>query len=154
MRRAWACFLCFWLAGNAWAAEITVSANWSTTVNRDNLIAGAGTHLQNPIESAPAVATLNISNTLGASWSVRVAKNDGSWPANVGIAVKRNSNGSGSGTISSGTAYVAVDSISNAFFSGTGDRSGIEIQLKVDGLSINTPPAPYSLVITYTVQSP
>jgi hypothetical protein len=155
MRNSWPCFLGLWLAcGGAGAADISVSGNWSKTVNRDNLAAGAGSNLVSTIESPAATATLNIINTAGATWTVRVAKSNVSWPANVGVAVKRTTNGSGSGTISSGTSYLAVDSTANTFFSGTGDRTGIEIQLRLYGVSIGASPGLYSLAITYSVQSP
>jgi hypothetical protein len=152
VKLARACLVALGLAGSAHAADITVSANWARTVNRDNLAAGAGTDLASSFESAAPIATLDVTNTAGASWTVTVAKSNVTWPANVAVAVKRNSDGAGTGSIASGTTYVAVDGTARTFFTGTGDRTGVQIQLKVDGLAVKALPALYSLVITYTVQ--
>jgi hypothetical protein len=37
-------------------------------------------------------------------------------------------------------------------FSGSGDRSGIQVQLRMGGISLSTVPAIYSLSIQYAVQ--
>lgn len=154
MRFAWLCFLSVSFACGAWAADISVTGSWSNTVNKNDLTAGPGSDLKSPIESAAGVATIDISNTSGQSWAVSVARNDIDWPANVKISARRVSDGTGSGTISDGTTYLGLSGASQTLFTGMGDRTGVQIRLKIDGISVKTRPDIYSLNITYTIQSP
>jgi hypothetical protein len=134
----------------ATAADINVAGSWSKLVNRTDLIDGAGTDLLTPVESPPAVATLDITGfEEEALWTVTVVMNEVSWPPGTSVAVRRSSNDSG---VSGGSSYLPVDGNSRIFFSGSGDRLGIQIQIKVDGIDIHTAPAIYSLAITYSVQ--
>ena len=136
-------------AATAVAADISVSGTWLRTVDKNDLVAGTGTDLIHTIESSSAVATLAITNTGGAGWRVQVARaNATNWPPGVDIAVRRSGNESG---VSGGTAYLTLADAAETFFEGTGDHASIEIQLRVDGMTVHTPPAPYSLLITYTI---
>jgi hypothetical protein len=139
-------------AGAARGADIVVTGNWSQTVNQADLASGAGSDIRTPIESSSAQATLDIANTLGGSWSVMARKSDLNWPAGVGIAVKRTSDGSGGGSISGGTAYITLTTSDQTLFSGSGDRTGIQLQLETDGLSVSHGADNYSLNIIYTIQ--
>ena len=138
-------------AGSVAAADIDVVGHWSRTVTRTDLAAGAGTDIQSPIESPAAIATLDITNTGGSSWVVRVTWNDIDWAPGTSVAVRRSGNEDG---ISGGSSYQTLDGLPQDFFCGTGDRSGIQIQFKVDGVTIQTAPQPYNIVVTYTVESP
>ena len=86
------------------------------------------------------------------NWTVKVLKSDLNWPVGVSVAVRRSSDGSGSGTISGGTGYLAVSGTEQVLFSGSGDRSGIQLQLKTEGLSVGASPDNYSTTITYRVE--
>jgi len=141
-----------WALPSAWAADISVVGNWTELIDRDDLVAGAGSDLRSPIESAGAQATLDISATTGGNWTVKVAKSDLNWPAGVSVAVRRTSDGSGSGGISGGTTYLALSGTEQVLFSGSGDRSGIQVQLKTEGLSVGAAPDNYSTTITYRVE--
>jgi hypothetical protein len=136
-------------AGAARGADIAVTGNWSRLVDQADLISGAGSDIRTPIVSSAQV-TLDISNTSGGSWSVMARKSDLNWPAGVGIAVKRTSDGGGS--ISGGTAYITLTSSDQTLFSGAGDRTGIQLQLETDGLSVSHGADNYSLNIIYTIQ--
>lgn len=145
------------LAAACWAsaaqgADLAVSGNWSPTVSNADLLFGAGSDLRTPIESGTAEATLDITNTLGGNWSVVAKKSDTVWPSGVSIAVKRTNDGSGSGSIAGGTTYLTLSATDQTLFSGSGDRSGIWIQLKTDGLSVGHGAGTYSLNVIYTIQ--
>lgn len=151
MRHLGLCSLVLGFAGTAAAADIDVVGHWSRTVTRTDLLAGAGTDILSPVESPAAIATLDITNTGGSSWIVRVTWNDIDWAPGASVAVRRSGNEAG---ISGGTAFQTLSGLPQDFFCGTGDRSGIQIQFKVDGVTIRTAPQPYSLIVTYTVESP
>jgi hypothetical protein len=136
----------------AFGADILVVGNWTRIVDQNDLASGAGSDIRTPIESAVGQVQISISNTGGGSWSLLVAKSDTNWPAGVSAAVKRTSDGSGSGTISGGTAYLVVTATNQIFISGTGDRSDIQLQLKTEGLSVRNSPSSYSTTLTYTLQ--
>lgn len=134
------------------AADIVVTGNWFQSINQAALTAGAGTDVSDPIESASGVITLDVTNTLGASWTVQIARTDLSWPPAVVVAARRTSDGSGGGSISGGAAYVTASSAPQQFFTGTGDRTGIRIQLRSTGLSVrNVSPGTYSTRLTYSI---
>ena len=149
--RAGLCALLAAFSGQAAAADIDVTGHWSRIVNRADLLDGAGTDVVPSLESSPAVATLDITGTGDGPWTVRVAMENFGWPPGASVSVRRSGTDSG---ISGGASYVPIDTTSRIFFSGTGDRTGIQIQIKVDGVDIHTAPALNSLTITYTVQSP
>ena len=138
----------------AWAhaVDLSVVGSWSLTLDSSDLFAGTGTDLRTPIESSGAQAMADIYNTGGTNWAVNVRKNDVTWPTGVALYVRRTSSGSGSGTISGGTAYQQVTAVDSILFSGSGDRSGVQIQLKLEGLSVQRAPDLYSASLTYTVQ--
>lgn len=96
---------------------------------------------------------INITGTNGSAdaWQVRVRKNGVSRLQGVTLYVKRTEDGSGSGTVRGGTSYTAVETSDVDFFDGCGDRTGITVQYKVSGISVNVPPGTYSTVITFTV---
>jgi hypothetical protein len=134
------------------AADISIVGNWSEVVNSSNLTAGAGSVLRSPIESSTSVAVINISNTGGSSWAVKVKKTDLLWPTGTSLAVKRTADGSGFGSIFGGTTYLGLTGNEQIIFSGAGDRSDIRIQLKLSGLSVDNPPDNYSTSITYRIE--
>ena len=151
MRYLGPCSLILGFAGSVAAADIDVVGHWAKTVTRADLVAGAGTDIMSPLESPAAIATLNISNTGGSSWVVRVTWNNIDWAPGASVAVRRSGNEAG---INGGTSYQSLDGSPQDFFCGTGDYSGIQIQFKVDGVTIQTAPQPYSLLVTYAVESP
>jgi hypothetical protein len=137
---------------SARAADISVVGNWSEVINSSDLAAGAGSDLRSPIESGTAQATLDISATGGASWVVKVSKSDINWPAGVSIAVRRTSDGTGAGTLSGGTGYLTVTGTEQTLFSGSDDRSGIQLQLRTESLSIGDAPGSYGATLTYRIE--
>src|SRR5205085_1383469 len=138
------------------AADVSVlGAPWSISIGPAQLQAGAGTHFLSPLASDVFVAVLAISNTGGAHWSLRIARegNEAQWPAGVSVSLRR-SGGSAEAGISDGLAYRTLTSDLQTFFSGTGDYASVEILLRLDGVNVQTPPGFYSLAIRYAVDAP
>jgi len=133
--------------------SITLTGNWNKTIDASDLQSGAGSNLISSHESASNAAFIDIFDTTGTSdnWRVDVKKIDTSWHSSLHLDVKRTSDGTGSGAISGGSVYQEVTGTDQSFFSGSGDRSSIDVQLKVRGMSVQVSPNTYSTTIYYTV---
>jgi len=135
------------------AISIEVTGDWSeTTIDYTDLLAGAGSDLKNPYESAVAAVSIDILDANG-NWgvSVKADTDPPDWHSNLHLHVKRTSEGTGSGSISGGDAYLEVTDTDQDFFSGSLSRSGINVQLMLTGVSIQVPPDVYSTTVYYTV---
>jgi hypothetical protein len=141
-------------AGRVAAIDISISGDWTKTIDWGDLSAGAGSDLTGIHESASDQGVISIANTTGSSdaWRVDVSRTDTNWPGDFALYVKRTSDGTGNGgTISGGYAYQEVTTSSASLFSGTGNWSGIDICLKLTGVSLSVAPNTYSTTITYTL---
>ena len=132
------------------AISITVTGSWTQTIDASDLQAGAGSDLIDTYESASDAVSIDISQT-GGDWRVDVKKVDTNWHSNFQLSVRRTSSGTGSGTISGGTSYQEVTDTDQSFFNGTKSRDGINVQLKLSGVSVQIPPDTYSTTVYYTV---
>jgi hypothetical protein len=142
-----AVFLCS--GGLCWAIAISVTGgSWSETIGSPP--PPAGSNLPNTRESTTNAISINITSTNG-NWGLTVNKTNIKWHDNLHLWVKRTSDGSGLGSISGGSSYVEATDIGNAFFNGNGDRSNVNIQLQLTGISIQVPPDTYTATIYYTV---
>lgn len=131
--------------------SITVTGSWSETINASDLQAGAGSDLISTYESAADAGSIDITETSG-NWAVDVKKVDTNWHSNLHLHIKRTSDGSGPGNIpSGGGTYQVVTDIDQSFFSGDGDRSSVNVQLKLTGISIQVAPDTYTATVYYTV---
>ena len=132
--------------------NITVTGSWSETIDASDLQDGAGSDLIDTYESIADAVSISISGTTGASdnWRVDVKKLDTNWDSSFHLYVKRTSNGTG-GSVSGGTAYQELTDVDESFFSGSDDVSGIDIQLKLSGVSVQIPPDSYMTTVYYTV---
>ncbi len=138
---------------HVWAAiSISGTGAWTLTIGPDDLTGGAGSDLNGAYESAADAYSITISGTAGPSdnWRVDVKKSDGTWNGNLVLWARRTSSGTG-GSVSGGQAYQQIGNTSAAFFSGSGDVSGIAVQLKLTGVSITIPPGTYTSTVYYTV---
>ena len=140
-------------ASRCLAIDITVTGDWLFTSSAGDLVAGAGTDLPNAYESDMAQAALTVSNTTGDTdnWRIDVRRSDTNWLAGLALFVRRTGDAVGGGSISGGISYLEVTSSDSAFISGSGDRVGIDVQLKVSGTSISIAPDTYSTLIVYKV---
>ena len=134
------------------AADISLVGNWTEVIDSNDLTSGAGSDIRSPIESSTAQATIDITATGGGSWTVKVSKSDVNWPAGVSLAVKRTSDGTGSGTISGGTTYLTLTGTEQTLFTGSDDRSSIQLQLKTQSLSVSDAPDSYSTTLSYRIE--
>jgi hypothetical protein len=134
------------------AIDIVVTGSWVLSIDASDLQAGAGSDLVDTYESAADAVSISISGTTGASdnWRVDVKKVDTDWDSSFYLYVKRTSGGTG-GSVSGGTDYQEITDVDQSFFDGSDDVSGIGIQLKLSGVSVQIPPDTYSTTVYYTV---
>jgi len=145
--------LLFFAAQTAHAViSITVTGSWVETIDKNDLVAGAGSDLQSAYTSVSGQVSIDISGTGGASdaWRVDIKKVDSNWNSSLYPYVMRTSAGTG-GSVSGGVSYQEVTDINASFFSGSGDVTGINVQLRMTGASVQITPASYSTVLYYTV---
>ena len=130
-----------------------VSDGWLEIIDESDLIAGAGSDLRSTYESGSSEVSIDILGTSGGedNWRVDVKRVDTGWHNDLSLYAQRTSNGSGGGTISGGSQYMVVSTSDQTFFSGSGDRAGIEVQLKLSGVSIQIPLGTYTTTLYYTV---
>ncbi len=135
------------------AVDVSVTGNWSVAVGSGDLTNGPGSDLEAIKESSAGQATIDVSAAASSDdqWRIDVSRLDSVWPSSVALQVRRNSDGSGSGSISGGTSYVATGASATTFFSGSGNRSSIGLQLEITGLSTAVTPDAYSTTLIYTV---
>ena len=140
-------------AGRCQAIDITATGAWSLLNDAGDLVFGAGSDLISDQESAQDQVALTIADTTGDTdnWRVDARRSDTNWPVGLSIFVKRTSDGAGTGNISGGSAYQEVTVSDGSFFSGSGNRNGIGMQLKLSGASVGIAPDTYSTSIVYTV---
>lgn len=150
-----ACVLISLAGGWAWGvqADITATGNWSGTIDASGLTGGAGTDLNPTYTSASDQVSITISNTSDDwdFWRVDVRKSDTNWHNDLGLSVRRTSSGTGTGSISGGTSYIAAGDLDTEFFRGRGDRSNILVKLQLSGVSVQVLPGTYSASIVFTV---
>jgi hypothetical protein len=132
-------------------AAIDVAGSWSLAVSSGDLIAGAGSDLNGTYDSPADQVAISITQRVGA-WSVASAISaGGGWNGSLTLWVRRSSSGSGGGTVQGGLSYQMLDAVSREFFTGTDDKIGIGVQLRLTGMSVQIPDATYSCSVVYTV---
>ena len=130
---------------------ITVTGSWSQTIGTVNLASGAGSDLANPYASSSSQLVLDINGTTGNGNSyVTVQRVDTSWNSNLNLYVQRTSGGS---NVSGGTTYLLVTTSAQTFFTETQDVT-VNVQVKLDGVSLQVPPATYATGLLFTVIQP
>lgn len=134
------------------ATYITISGSWVRVIGTGDLQGGAGSDLNPSYQSAADQITMDVT-TLGQwTWRVDVNRIDSGWNAGFQLFIRRTSGGtSGNGSVSGGTAYLQITTTSQAFVTGQGDRRGITLQKRLDGVSVSIPSGMYTTTIQYTV---
>lgn len=138
------------IALGAEAADIAFVGNWSETIGASDLVGGAGTDIYSQITSSTSKATLDITDTGGVAWIIGVSRSSSNLPAGVAVAVRRTTSGSGGGSISGGS-FIAVGATEQILCSGTGDRSGVGLQLRLTGLSVEQDTGSFGATLTYRI---
>lgn len=151
-------FIFFTLAHLSAAPKIKIKVSvkqggWTIDLDAANLLGGAGTDFVGTIESDWDKVDVDISKTADptAPWRVDISKVDTNWPSSLRLYAKRTADGTGDGTINEGTTYQQIIDSDQSFFSGTGDRTGIKVQLKIEGVSVVIGEDTYDTTIYYTV---
>ena len=121
------------------SAQLTLVAigGVTETINSADLISGAGSDLTSTFESSATAVSIDLTGTSGSAWMVQVKCTDGTWATGLEVAVKRTSDGSGSGSISDGTTYQTITDSYVDLFSGHADRSIIKLQIRLTGVSVS-----------------
>ncbi len=136
-------------------AGILIIGNWGFSINSADLISGAGSDINNIFESSVNQVTIDITNIhpFRVNWRIDVRKADMVWNSNFQLFITRTGDGTGHrrATISSGLTYQNITDIDQLFFSGLGKRSGVPIQLKLEGVTVQIPVGSYSTTIVYTI---
>lgn len=146
-------FLLSWLAvigREIQAISITVTGSWSETIDESDLQAGPGSDLRAKYTSAKDQISIDIGDT-AANWEVNVSKFDTNWHPDFQLSVKRTSKGTGPGSIKGGNSGQQVTDVSQQFFYGSETRDNVEVQFKLDGVSVQIPPDTYLTTVYYEV---
>ncbi len=133
------------------AADIEVFGFWSEQLGAIDLASGAGSDIRSPIISDPLHAQINIANTGGGSWTLVLRREGSNLPSEVTLAVRRSSSGSGAGSVSGGEDYLTVTDSDQALFSGSGDRDGIGLQLRLQGVSVRHGAGTFGSLLRYAM---
>jgi hypothetical protein len=137
------------------AIAITVSGSWTLAIGQSNLTGSAGSNLTSSYESSTSQLSMSISGLSSTltTWRVDVKRIDTNWNPGFTISIKRTNSGtSGTGTVNSGgTTYTAVTTTAQSLWTGRGNKSGIYLQEKLDGISCSIPAATYRTTLSFTV---
>ena len=148
--RPWiAAILCLLTPLLAFAGDIVATGGWNETIDSSDLVSGPGSDLNASYESAANATSLDL--TTAADYRVDVRRTDGTWSGDFTLYAQRTSDGSGAGSISGGTSYQVVSTTDAELFSGNSDRTGVEVQYQVDGVSVSISPDTYSSTVTFTI---
>jgi len=132
--------------------DIDSVGSWTETINSADLMAGAGSDLNGTYTSNSNQAVIQIYNTpdWNEPWKVDVRRTDTNWHGSFTLNTRRTTSGSGIGFISGGTTYRAITTTNALFFWGEYDRSNVNIQFQLTGMSIAIPAATYTTTVVFT----
>ena len=139
-----------WMIPDGRAITVSVTGNWTLVIDTPDLIAGPGSDFNPQYLSAVDQVIVAVSST-GKAWAVSIEGAFTYWHGDLSLDVHRTSEGSGSGTISGGTGWQQVTTSSQQFFDGSKRRTDVNVQYRLNGMSVQVPPDTYSGTITYTV---
>lgn len=133
-----------------------ITGRWTIgNIDALSLTGGAGSDFVGSLESAINQIDISITKTtdpIAHPWRMDIKRLDTIWAPGFRLYVRRTADGLGDGTIAGGTVYQEITEVDQSFFSGTGDRTKIELQLKLDGVQVaNMHVESYSTTIYYTV---
>lgn len=145
--------VCSWMffCSEVDAQEITVTGSWTLYIDSGDLQGGAGSDFNPTYESAVDQIGIEIKGKKTKDWRVDVSKVDSYWDSRLLLYVRRTSDGIGSGSISGGTSYQEVTDVDQEFFRGGKNRKNIDVQLMIDGVTVEIPTDTYTTTVYYTV---
>ena len=102
------------------------------------------------------VVTIAVTGTGGGSWtlSVKASTPSGTWPGSLHVALQGVSAGTGDGaaTFTYESGYMQLTDSWQVFCTGTRDRTGIQVNARLSGLSVQVAPGTYAAHVLYEVQ--
>lgn len=133
--------------------SITVTGSWSLSIGQVDLQGAAGSDLNPSYESATNQLSMAIGGTGGHTWRVDVKRVDSTWHADFLLYIKRTNGGTGGkGSLyAGGTEYGLITTSDQTFWTGKRDRSGVDLQEQLGGVSCAITAASYSTTIYFTV---
>jgi hypothetical protein len=136
------------------ALDFTVTGGWSLSIGGADLQGGPGSDLTDTYLSAANAVVIDITNAVDQfeQWYVDIHRVDVNWDSGLSLSALRTSDGSGLGTIAGGLAVQPVTTAAAEFFQGTGDRSAIQVQLVLSGVSVTLGRDGFSTQIVYTLR--
>lgn len=131
---------------------ISGTGGWNFEITEADLSGPGGSALQNSYESPPETGSISVSNTSGG-WFVSVRRTLGNWPAGVSLWVRRSSSGTYSEgeTIAGGLSYQEVTDEGAVLFEGNGDGSGIGLDYRVTGVSVDDAADIYDAAANFSI---
>jgi hypothetical protein len=140
---------------SAVAFDVATTGSWTLNITAADLRSGAGSDLTDTYDSGAGAVTLDVTGAAGSGdpWRVEVRRSDVVWPASVHLWVRRAGAGTGAGAVSGGSSFQEITSSDTVFFSGTGDRASIPLELRVTGVSLRVTSDTYAASVTYTVSA-
>jgi len=149
-------FLGCFFYNTAQAQSISVSGEWSLTIDETNLQSGAGSDLVDIYESNTNQVYVSVTKSGGLfsswNWRVDITKSDVNWHSDFHLDVRRSSNGIGlGGSINGLTSYQEILDSAPPYFTGSRNRYLIAMQYRLRGVSVQVPPDTYLTTVIYTV---
>jgi hypothetical protein len=137
-RACWVALLLLLAAANARALTFTVTGGWSLSVGLGDLAGPAGSDLVSLHTSAANAVVVDVAGALldTQPWTVTIHRADVLWDPSLSLSMARTSGGLGSGSIIGGLTFQTVGAVAQTLFQGTGDRSSIQVQLRLEGASV------------------
>lgn len=123
---------------------------WTEIIDATDLVSGAGSDLQSVYESASDATILDVTPAFDF-YDVYVRRSDNNWSADFTLYIRRTGDGTGGGSVSLGASYMEITTVDAKFFSGYMSRTGIPVQYKLSGMSVNIAPDTYSTTIILTI---
>lgn len=132
--------------------DITVMGSWNKSIDKNDLVSGAGSDLLGTHNSNSNQVTIDVYGTTGGgdNWRLDVNLTGNTCNPSLGFLVRRTSSGTG-GSVSGGLDFQLLTAQDAPLFTGAGDVSGIEIQLQLTGASVQIPASSCNSSIYYTV---
>ena len=149
------------ICGIAQAQVVIVSvSNYREDVDENDLTVPleAGYDLEPMIETSASFNQLDVLNVAKSKdWKVSVSRRDVNWPGALTLSVKRTSTGtacmgcSGVNVGLSPSTYIPLTAAEQNFIYGTGEVTGINIQMRIQGVSLTIDADTYSTEVIYTL---
>jgi hypothetical protein len=151
----WIFFLFLLSAGNIlFAQEVEVTGSWEVDIDVTDMTGGPGSDLNPTYESDVDQIDVAIKGKKTKEWQLYVKRSDWVWDPNFQLFVRRTSDGVGSGYIAGGLDYLEVTESDQLFYYGGKNRSKVNVQLKLDNVSVAIPYDVYTTNVVYTVIEP